>query len=973
MEIPVALTRITLPPVAAELVRYQLLPLIGSKRLTAVVAGPGYGKSTLVCAWAHEQKDPVAYHVLFGATEDAVGLVDHLSWAARQVRPEVPEPEGTGWRARADRLINGLGSGKFWFVIDDMHHLKAAEALDYLLKFTPPNVGFVLSGRDLGGLEWEGRVLAGEAATISASQLALSLDELEELVEPELVRALHEATGGWPMACHYLASRMGQADWLQHKQSLQERLSELVWDNLDEELQRFLTLTSSLDFLEAEACRLVTGREDAPRILRRLATEGVFIQPWGEGRYRIHPMFREFLNDRLCRHPELMRQAFLAASQWLMEQGRALEAVPYLAESNQPQEAARLLKEAAPNLLSQGRHSVLVELARPLAPDTDRELLLYLADAHRHDNSYSQALTLYHQAVDWARQQEDLEFEADALTGMARIFIDTVRPSQAAEYLRQAYRVLPHRANDKRAEVLRLLAENSINQGRSRAAQRYSRWADNLGGQPGGPRMEARLLLRTGKLRQARAAITEALHAGGAHPASAHREARLVLAYLATLEGESERAEQLAREGLEEAQKKDSSLTQAVAWMRLGHALQLQPDRNPEEVHRCYQEAVQLASEAGVARTRAEALMGQALFLASLGQSGQAQHLAEEGLAITREAGDGWLSAWLLMTAAIASGKVEQFELARREMDQCRDAFGQAVAGLWLATLNKSDMDLMRRLLHERGYAFLLERPTLFGPRQPGSPAEAKLRVVAFGPMRVFRDGEELEGRHFKRRKARELLALFLSQPNQPCRRDQLMETLWPDSDPKAAARDFRVALHALSQALDPDRPKNTIARFIERREEVYTFVLDGEIHYDVAEFERLIDTGAQSPDPMPFWRRAISLYHGDFLEDYAYEDWPVALREKLRLQYLETAERVVEGYLDEGETDKAVELAHTMISHDRCWEEAYRLLLRAYLDTDRATLAARVYRQCVDALEDELGVPPSEETEALAARIAHR
>lgn len=195
------------------------------------------------------------------------------------------------------------------------------------------------------------------------------------------------------------------------------------------------------------------------------------------------------------------------------------------------------------------------------------------------------------------------------------------------------------------------------------------------------------------------------------------------------------------------------------------------------------------------------------------------------------------------------------------------------------------------------------------------------------------------------------------------------MERLWPEAEPAAARRDFRVALHALSEALEPGRARNTTAGCIERREDVYTFRPEGETWLDVAEFESLVQRGKAARDPAQaasLWTRALRLYSGDLLSDFPYQEWCNALRERMRRLYLETAEKLAHLQLKQRRDEEAAQTAHAMLARDRCWEEAYRILMRVNHNSGRTFMVTRLYEQCSQALKEELGVLPADETEAL-------
>src|SRR3712207_760007 len=76
------------------------------------------------------------------------------------------------------------------------------------------------------------------------------------------------------------------------------------------------------------------------------------------------------------------------------------------------------------------------------------------------------------------------------------------------------------------------------------------------------------------------------------------------------------------------------------------------------------------------------------------------------------------------------------------------------------------------------------------------------VRVEALGRFRVTVAGNTLADDAWGRRKARQLFKCLLSRPRHRVTKDRLIEWLWPDSDPEAAASTLRSTVHALRSTL---------------------------------------------------------------------------------------------------------------------------------------------------------------------------
>lgn len=1002
----------------------------------AVVAGPGGGKTTLLASWAANRgrtawytasegdESPTAFlaHVV-AAFEQALGAGALVSVSGRlgSVVPDgAPRAEGAPvhahWRGAVDVLVNEwMERADMALVVDDAHRLlpTAREALAYLLRYLPPGCTLLVAGRALPDMrEWSGWVLRGQASVLASQELFFSREEMSALLAarpgaagPDAGESVWRRVGGWPLGLDLLTRAMcqgsapdpaGMDTGGEEAPLLQDYIGQEIWESVKPAEQSFLLTCRVLRRWTPGVCGAVSGRADAREMLVALQGQGV-VSPCGPDAWRLHEIFEDFLSGRA---EESATEAH-ARTALVLEESLPLEAVHHWLAAARHQEAVRLLALEAPALLAEGRLEALITLSDRVPQDQrvqSAELTMARGEAFRRGSSFQAALAELGLSARVAHERHEAALEGRALLGAGAVYVETVQPSRARQLLRQSWRVLPPALVVERARVLDLLAENCVNEGRARAALRYRRLSRSLPARSPAPALDARLLLRTGRLQAARAAVQGRLQAAPARPdlfAEAHREELLVLSYLAVVEGDVATAEESARRGLEQAVAASSVFTEAVAWMRLGHALQLKPGVSAEEVLTIYARAEALAEKTGVDRIRAEALMGLALACAVGGDFPRAYASATDGLALTRSAGDAWMSSWLRLATGMAgvmgSHPTARAVLreARSDMEKCGDAFGNCVAELWQAL---AAPEAERRLLlsaavaraSERGYGFLLERPTLFGPRSPlpefdGAPAEGAaaieplLRIQCLGTFRAWRRGMEVTPRAWKREKARELFLVLLTRRGTPCQKETLMDLLWPDATPAAANRDFRVALHALSEALEPDRARNALAHPLQRRGSAYILETGPTVEIDAEEMQRLVSLGngqGGHEASLGLWKRALDLYHGDYLEEYPYHDWAESERERLRRLFLETGERLAVAALQAGDLALATDTAHAILERDRCWEEAWRLLMRIHARQGRAFLGIRCYEECCRVLEEELGVEPSPETTALYEAI---
>jgi DNA-binding SARP family transcriptional activator len=206
--------------------------------------------------------------------------------------------------------------------------------------------------------------------------------------------------------------------------------------------------------------------------------------------------------------------------------------------------------------------------------------------------------------------------------------------------------------------------------------------------------------------------------------------------------------------------------------------------------------------------------------------------------------------------------------------------------------------------------------------------------------------------------------------------REEIVDILWPDLEPDAVQRDFKVALNALNRALEPDRPPGAEPAYVIRHGTTYGLRPGADIWLDCEEFQSLIDSGDQIQDgseaSADAYQGALDLYKGEYLQEALYEDWTSEERERLLALYLHTAEKLAAIRLDQSGYDQTIGLCRRILARDDCWERAYRLMMAAYARQGNRPRALRVFRSCKEALERELGTEPGPLTRRLYEKISH-
>ncbi len=245
------------------------------------------------------------------------------------------------------------------------------------------------------------------------------------------------------------------------------------------------------------------------------------------------------------------------------------------------------------------------------------------------------------------------------------------------------------------------------------------------------------------------------------------------------------------------------------------------------------------------------------------------------------------------------------------------------------------------------------------------------LTVHTLGYFAIWRGAERVEEKEWGREKARQLFQYLITNRRRFMARERIVDDLWPELAPNKADRDFKVALNALNDALQPTRPQRTLSYYIARQTSSYGLNPEAPFVIDRDLFEQRLTLGSRQekearPQAIQHYRQALDLYQGEYLPDTLYSDWASAERERLATLYLSGATRLSALLLKEGITVESLLWSQRAIALDPCWEEAYRLIMRGHWHSGNRPLALRTYEQCRTTLEEELAIAPMAETTKL-------
>ncbi len=227
------------------------------------------------------------------------------------------------------------------------------------------------------------------------------------------------------------------------------------------------------------------------------------------------------------------------------------------------------------------------------------------------------------------------------------------------------------------------------------------------------------------------------------------------------------------------------------------------------------------------------------------------------------------------------------------------------------------------------------------------SDTRSRLEIRLLGGFSVTKDGVPL---NIGSRAAQALLAYLALTAGSRHRRERLTGLLWPDSDEASARQNLRNALWALRKAVGEG--------YLLADKISVGFDQHAGYFLDAAALSGSVDL-----------EEAVASYGGELLPGF-YDEWVLLERERLRAEFDGQAELLVERLLADGRARDALGWAERWIAQGQAPEPAYRALMSVHHALgDQAGLAS-AYRRAVKALQEDLGLEPSPETQAHYERL---
>ncbi|NJN19274.1 MAG: hypothetical protein HC822_25005 [Oscillochloris sp.] len=400
--------KLTPPPLRPGLIARATLSMRlnqAAARVIVVVAPPGFGKTSLLAAWASMRRRPTAWlnlderdndparwmlHLVAAYDRVAAGVADHALAMLQSPTPAAPAV-ALGALIGELQTLDQIPA----LVCDDYHVIDnpaVHELVSQLIDQLPATTQVVIAGRSEPPLPLGRLRMRDELLELRVNDLRFGEHEVRALLQgqglklnPDDLDALTKRTEGWVGALHLAALTLREsrdssaqiAALSGDNRYLVDYLAEEVVQRQEADLRAFLLASALPDQVCAGLCVAIGAAADegsAALMLERIERAGLFLLPLDQERrwFRYHGLFAEFLRNRLLRQagvslPEVHRRA----ADWYAAMHLPDDAVRHLLAGGEIAAAAAMIERHGRELLLRGEVSTVRSWLQAL-PDTVR-------------------------------------------------------------------------------------------------------------------------------------------------------------------------------------------------------------------------------------------------------------------------------------------------------------------------------------------------------------------------------------------------------------------------------------------------------------------------------------------------------------------------------------------------------------------------------------------------------------------------
>lgn len=462
-EIQILRSKLIRPDISHTILRKRLLDSyrrLPRHRLTLVVAGAGYGKTTFASQAVSFLDIPAVWYRLDRDDRDAAVFFRYLVAGMKQLKPDRnPDPPQSpivdpalDVTVHIKRLVAELESrvsGDTLIVLDDFHLIGESPEvhgiIHGLLDHLPLFFHLVIISRRQPGLALSRLRAQRRIFDIGETDLTFTRPETGRLfdllikapVEDTILAGLWEKTRGWAAGLilfhyrlrHQPGSPLVLPEQVDVKESIFPFFEENVYTLLPPDTREFLMTLSILSPVCGDVATRLSGAPDAGERLNRMVREHLFVSRdnAAEQVFHFHSLWQDFLLNRLTRTRDArdVRRLHARAAGIYEGLGEPESAMAHYFEAGMTGDACRIFSRVGRQLFLFGCHSRIDDHLKkiPSALLADNPWLGYVMGMQKEiSGQFEAALAVYREAGETFAARGEESGQISCQVNQARIF-----------------------------------------------------------------------------------------------------------------------------------------------------------------------------------------------------------------------------------------------------------------------------------------------------------------------------------------------------------------------------------------------------------------------------------------------------------------------------------------------------------------------------------------------------------------------
>lgn len=1002
------------------------------KRLILVCAGAGYGKTTVLSEYVAQSKTSVAWYHIESSHGSLLPFILHLAEAIKRAQPhfgaQIPQLADfarsfhTQYEAIIATLINELVENTrdhLSIVLDNLevvgNNKTLMKAIDYLVLHLPANVTLIICTRILPPLSLSRLEARSAMFTIGEKELRFNREEIISLFGGLFKRSLghreieefERYIEGWITGLIIFGKLRlpDRASW--DHETLFTFFSEEIFEKQSRSVQRFLLESAAFDPISVEICDAVFYRKDSQEQLCLLESNHLFTARQDEEAewFRFHPLFRDFLRKKAHGVDWYSwKESYCRIGEYFeTRQERQIAIANYL--------IAEEYNRAAQLIQSLDVDSVLAANGRVWIDNLPEEVLhqypaIYCLKAniaisyHQYDLALSDLQT----ALDLVKRSEDRSQIASIKQLLGRTHFRLGQLAEATSCIEEALEGSLSDAD--RLEALNTLGECYKYKGDHERAILIFKESQIIAQEIGNTAKEFILVMKLESMTGDPRYIPDC-DAQQFDTINTKMKFYEFYGHLYLKRGEFSKALDSfdsLRQLLRKYRLPEMHLTELGMGFVMLYQLRLKEakrhfgkalilSRRAKDYHIvewAIAMMIETAFYAGRIRETKE-LIRQHLPNLTHKETQLVVQFIQARIAI-QERKQSLAEAWLTDAAKLCAEITDYPSEIMIHLIQAKYALA-----FEHITKAKDSLRKAFEVVQKDGYPGAMLREYLWDPelfefaRQSGICGEyldfletkalensIMIEVNYLGPLRFNVEGEGIDHDAWKSGRSRAVLAYFALWPKRKYTREKLIELFWEDAESLSSTRNFHPTLSYIKTALNSST-QDRLRKIEPIIHEGGLYSLNPELRFktDIAEFQLLVEEakrceGSDISQAIARYEKAISLYQGDFMEEFYYR-WTEEQRAYHRSRFYEVLKTLAKLHAAKRDWPKALEYLTRARVIDELDEEVHQEIIECYLQLGMRGTALEHFHDMEQLFQEKLGTKPSQAVRVLLQTLSRK